>query len=71
MQAIAAKPKEKVKEKTREELQAEEMAAFKLQTRNQVGMLAIGGVDAFGRALRTGKLYAALYCLCSLSLLAS
>jgi NAD(P) transhydrogenase subunit alpha len=43
VQAIAAKPKEKVKEKTREELQAEEMAAFKLQTRNQVGMLAIGG----------------------------
>ena len=43
VQAIAAKPKEKAKEKTREELQAEEMAAFKLQTRNQVGMLAIGG----------------------------
>ena len=43
VQAIAAKPKEKEKEKTREELQAEEMTAFKLQTRNQVGMLAIGG----------------------------
>ena len=43
VQAIAAKKKEKEKEKTREELQGEEMAAFKLQTRNQVGMLAIGG----------------------------
>ena len=43
VQAIAAKPKENAKEKTREELQAEEMAAFKLQTRNQVGMHAIGG----------------------------
>ncbi len=43
VQAIAAKPKEKEVEKTRQELQAEEIAAFKLQTRNQVTMLAIGG----------------------------
>ncbi|WP_151718082.1 Re/Si-specific NAD(P)(+) transhydrogenase subunit alpha [Gemmobacter serpentinus] len=42
--AIAAqKPKEKVKELTPEEKRAKEVAAFKAQTRNQVGMLVIGG----------------------------
>ncbi len=42
--AIAVqKPKEKVKELTHEEKRAAENAAFKLQTRNQVGMLVIGG----------------------------
>ena len=42
--AIAAqKPKEKVKELTVEEKRAQEVAAFKTQTRNQVGMLVIGG----------------------------
>jgi NAD(P) transhydrogenase subunit alpha len=42
--AIAAqKPKEKVKELTPEERRAKEAAAFKLETRNQVGMLVIGG----------------------------
>jgi DNA modification methylase len=42
--AIAAqKPKEKVKELTPEERRAKETAAFKLETRNQVGMLVIGG----------------------------
>ena len=42
--AIAAqKPKEKVKELTVEEKRAQEVAAFKAQTRNQVGMLVIGG----------------------------
>jgi len=37
----AAKPK--APEPTAEELKAAELAAFKTQTRNQVGMLAIGG----------------------------
>jgi NAD(P) transhydrogenase subunit alpha len=42
--AIAAqKPKEKAKELTPEERRAQEVAAFKAQTRNQVGLLAIGG----------------------------
>jgi H+-translocating NAD(P) transhydrogenase subunit alpha len=42
--AIAVqKPKEKVKELTHEEKRAAENAAFKLQTRNQVGMLVVGG----------------------------
>jgi NAD(P) transhydrogenase subunit alpha len=39
----AAKPKEKPKELTPEERRAQETAAFKAQTRNQVGMLVIGG----------------------------
>jgi NAD(P) transhydrogenase subunit alpha len=39
----AAKPKEKAKELTPEERRAQEVAAFKAQTRNQVGLLAIGG----------------------------
>ena len=44
IQAIAAaKPKEKVKEPTPEEKRAKELAAFKTQTRNQVGLLVIGG----------------------------
>ena len=44
IQAIAAKPKKApAKELTVEEKRAAEVAAFKLQTRNQVGMLAIGG----------------------------
>ncbi|WP_323007649.1 Re/Si-specific NAD(P)(+) transhydrogenase subunit alpha [Pseudorhodobacter sp.] len=42
--AIAVqKPKAKVKELTPEERRAKEVAAFRLQTRNQVGLLAIGG----------------------------
>jgi NAD(P) transhydrogenase subunit alpha len=42
--AIAAqKPKEKVKELTAEEKKAAEAAAFKAQTRNQIGMLLVGG----------------------------
>jgi NAD(P) transhydrogenase subunit alpha len=40
----AAKPKEKVKEPTPEERRAAEAAAFKAETRTQVGMLVIGGV---------------------------
>ena len=44
IQAIAAaKPKEKVKEPTAEEKRAKELAAFKAQTRNQVGLLLVGG----------------------------
>ncbi len=44
IQAIAAqKPKEKPKELTPEERRAQEVAAFKAQTRNQVAMLAGGG----------------------------
>ena len=42
VQAIAAKPQEKSKEKTPEEIKAEEAAAFKQQTKNQVTLLAIG-----------------------------
>ncbi len=41
--AIAAKPKEKVKELTAEEKRAAEVAAFKAQTRQQVTLLAVGG----------------------------
>ena len=42
--AIAVqKPKEKAKELTPAEKRAQEVAAFKTQTRNQVGMLVIGG----------------------------
>lgn len=44
VQAIAAqKPKEKPKELTPEERRANEVAAFKAQTKQQVGLLAIGG----------------------------
>ena len=43
VQAIAAKPKEKPKELTPEEVRAQEVAAFKAETRNQVGLLANGG----------------------------
>ena len=48
VQAIAAKSKEKVKEKTPEEIRAEEIAAFKQTTKNQVGLLAIGGLLLLG-----------------------
>ena len=44
IQAIAAaKPKEKVKELTVAEKRAQEVAEFKTQTRNQVGLLTVGG----------------------------
>jgi len=43
VQAIAAKPKETVPEKTPEERRAEEAAAFQRQTKNQVTLLAVGG----------------------------
>jgi NAD(P) transhydrogenase subunit alpha len=43
IQAIAAKPKEKPKELTAEEKRANEVAAFKAQTRQQVTLLGVGG----------------------------
>jgi NAD(P) transhydrogenase subunit alpha len=43
VQAIAAKPKEVAPELTPEEKRAEEVAAFKAQTKNQVTLLAVGG----------------------------
>lgn len=42
--AIAAKPREITPEKTQEELRAEEVAAFKKQTKNQIALLACGTV---------------------------
>ncbi|MCV6584901.1 MAG: Re/Si-specific NAD(P)(+) transhydrogenase subunit alpha [Marinibacterium sp.] len=44
VQAIAAKPQEKPKEKTPEEIRAEEEAAFKAQTKQQVTLLGVGGL---------------------------
>jgi NAD(P) transhydrogenase subunit alpha len=44
VQAIAAKPKEAKKELTPEEKRAQEIAAFKAQTRNQVTLLGVGAV---------------------------
>jgi len=50
--AIAAAPKkEKVKEKTPEEKRAEELAAFKAQTKNQVTLLAVGAALLLGVGL--------------------
>jgi len=43
IQAIAAKPKEKIPERTAEEIRADEIAAFKQTTKNQVMLLTIGG----------------------------
>ncbi|MCV2890150.1 Re/Si-specific NAD(P)(+) transhydrogenase subunit alpha [Ruegeria aquimaris] len=44
VQAIAAKSKEKPKELTPEEKRANEVAAFKAQTKNQVTLLTVGGL---------------------------
>jgi NAD(P) transhydrogenase subunit alpha len=49
--AIAAQPKAEVKEKTPEELRAEEAAAFKAQTKQQVTLLAVGGALMLGVGL--------------------
>ncbi|WP_417244740.1 Re/Si-specific NAD(P)(+) transhydrogenase subunit alpha [Celeribacter sp.] len=49
--AIAAKPKEEVKEKTPEEKRAEEVAAFKAQTKQQVTLIAIGAALLLGVGL--------------------
>ncbi len=43
VQAIAAQPKAEVKELTPEEIKAQEAAAFKAQTKQQVTLLAVGG----------------------------
>nr|WP_217358089.1 Re/Si-specific NAD(P)(+) transhydrogenase subunit alpha [Ruegeria arenilitoris] len=43
VQAIAAKPKGEVKELTPEEKRAQEIAAFKAQTKQQVTLLGVGG----------------------------
>ncbi|MEZ5685299.1 MAG: Re/Si-specific NAD(P)(+) transhydrogenase subunit alpha, partial [Paracoccaceae bacterium] len=52
IKAIAAqKPKEKVKELTLEERKAQEAAAFKAQTRNQVTLLAVGAALLLGVGL--------------------
>ena len=47
IQAIAAQPKEKALDKTPEEIRADEVAAFKKQTKNQVKLLAVGGLLIF------------------------
>jgi NAD(P) transhydrogenase subunit alpha len=44
VKAIAAKSQEKPKELTPEEVRANETAAFKAQTRNQVTLLTVGGL---------------------------
>ena len=49
----AAKPKEKVKELTPEERRAQEIAAFKAQTKQQVTLLAIGGALILAAGLVT------------------
>ncbi|MGR3814664.1 MAG: Re/Si-specific NAD(P)(+) transhydrogenase subunit alpha [Cognatishimia activa] len=49
--AIAAQKKPEVKEKTPEEIKAEEAAAFKAQTKQQVTLLAVGGALMLGVGL--------------------
>jgi NAD(P) transhydrogenase subunit alpha len=49
--AIAAQKKPEVKEKTPEELKAEEAAAFKAQTKQQITLLAVGGALMLGVGL--------------------
>ena len=51
VQAIAAKPQEKPKELTAEEKQAQELAAFKAQTKQQYTLLAVGGAITLGVGL--------------------
>ncbi|MCF6445263.1 Re/Si-specific NAD(P)(+) transhydrogenase subunit alpha [Nereida sp. MMG025] len=46
--AIAVQKKEPIKEKTPEEIRAEEVAAFKKQTQTQVGLIAIGAAVLLG-----------------------
>ena len=54
VQAIAAQKKEKPKELTPEELRAQEAAAFKAQTRQQVILLAVGAALVLGVGLIPG-----------------
>ncbi|MHC0054066.1 Re/Si-specific NAD(P)(+) transhydrogenase subunit alpha [Actibacterium sp. D379-3] len=49
--AIAAKPKEKVKELSAEEKRAQEVAAFQKQTKQQVTLLAVGAALILGVGL--------------------
>ena len=49
--AIAAQKKPEVKEETPEELKAEEAAAFKAQTKQQITLLAVGGALMLGVGL--------------------
>jgi len=51
VQAIAAQPKEKVKELTPEEKREQEITAFKAQTKQQVTLLAIGAALVLGVGL--------------------
>ena len=51
VQAIAAKPKEVVPELTPEEKRAQEVAAFKAQTKQQVTLLAVGAAVILGVGL--------------------
>ncbi|MGB1513892.1 MAG: Re/Si-specific NAD(P)(+) transhydrogenase subunit alpha, partial [Paracoccaceae bacterium] len=51
IQAIAAKPQEKPKELTPEEKREQEIAAFKAATKQQVTLLAVGGVLTLGLGL--------------------
>jgi len=50
----AAPPKEKPKELTAEEKRAQEVAAFKNETKNQVGLLAIGAAFLLGLGMIPG-----------------
>ncbi len=54
VQAIAVQKKEKPKELTPEEKRAEEAAAFKAQTRQQVTLLAVAGVLVLGVGMIPG-----------------
>ena len=54
VRAIAAKPKAAVKELTPEEKRANEVAAFKAQTKNQFTLLAIGAAVVLGIGLIPG-----------------
>jgi H+-translocating NAD(P) transhydrogenase subunit alpha len=54
VQAIAVQKKEKLKEKTPEEIKAEEAAAFKAQTTQQVTLLAVGTALVLGVGLIPG-----------------
>ncbi len=54
VQAIAVQKKEKPKEKTPEEIKAEEAAAFKAQTSQQVTLLAVGAALVLGVGLIPG-----------------
>ncbi len=51
IQAIAAKPQEKPKELTPEEKREQEVAAFKAATKQQVTLLAVGGLLTLGLGL--------------------